>query len=107
MPTTRPTRFKQRLALRFSTGDGALPRDGCTMDVSSHGLFLNTRAMLPRGTHVLGRVALPHGGEAEVHGIVAWTRPTPRALNAIERGGVGLRLLWAEEAYFRLLARAA
>jgi hypothetical protein len=107
MPNTRQTRFKKRLLVRFSTGDGALPRDGCTTDISPHGIFLNTRAMLPRGTHVLGRVALPYGGEAEVHGIVAWTRPAPRALNAIERGGVGLRLLWAEEAYFDLLTRAA
>ena len=107
MGQMRQARFQKRLAVQFSTGDGALPRAGCTLDISPHGLFLNTRAMLPRGTHVLGRVALPHGGEAEVHGIVAWTRPTPRALNALERGGVGLRLLWAEEAYFELLAGGA
>lgn len=106
MRTQRPTRFKKRLAVHFSTADGALPRAGCTLDVSAGGLFLNTRAKLAPGSHVLGRVALPNGREAEVHGIVVWGRETPQALNAVARGGLGLRLVWAEPGYFEYLAAA-
>jgi hypothetical protein len=100
----RPVRYMRRLAVHFSTAEGALPRAGCTFDLSANGMFLNTRALLPEGSHVLGRVALPDGAEAEVHGIVAWNRPTPRALNATARGGLGLRLVWADENYFEYLA---
>ncbi len=103
----RADRTKKRLAMHFSTADGALPRAGCTLDLSAGGLFLNTRAKLPRGSHVLGRLSLPNGRQAEVHGIVAWARETPHALNAIARGGLGLKLVWADSTYFEFLAASA
>jgi len=37
MREKRCTRFKKRLAVQFSTGDGALPRAGCTLDISRTG----------------------------------------------------------------------
>lgn len=107
MRTERAPRLKKRLVMNFSTGEGALPRSGCTLDLSAGGLFLNTRAQLGLGSHVIGRLNLPDGRTTEVHGIVAWGRRTPNALNAIVRGGLGLRLVWAEPSYFEFLARAA
>lgn len=103
----RPQRMKKRLVVNYSTGDGALPRSGCTLDLSADGLFLNSRTQLPRGTHVIGRVALPGGGTAEVHGVVAWNRRTPHEYDATARGGMGIRLVWAEAAFFEFLASAA
>jgi len=107
MRDVRPNRMKKRLAMHFSTADGALPRAGCTLDVSAGGIFLNTRAKLRPGSHVLGRLSLPNGRQAEVHGIVAWSRETPHALNSIARGGLGLRLVWADSMYFDFLASVA
>ena len=101
---TRLPRFRKRLIVRFSTADGALPKSGCTLDLSEGGLFLNSRFLLPPGTQVRGRVELPGGGRAEVRGVVSWSRPTPKAINDPARGGMGLRLVWAERAYFDLLA---
>ena len=100
----RATRFQHRLPVRFCSGQGELPRDGCTGDVSASGLFLNTRAVLPEGTHVLGRVELPGGGRAEIHGIVTWSRPAPRAMNQVTRGGMGVRLVWGDEAWWTFVA---
>jgi PilZ domain len=107
MRAARPQRFKRRLSVQFSTGDGALPRAACTLDLSASGLFLNTRAPLSPGTHLLGRLALPDGSGAEVHGIVAWRKAVPYALNAIAHGGLGIRLVWAEPRYFEYLAANA
>jgi hypothetical protein len=104
MKLARSYRFLKRFPLRFSTGDGALPRSGCTTDLSANGLFLNSRALLPPGTHVLGRLELPGGARAEVHAIVAWNRQPPHSLSAGSRGGMGLRLVWAEPTYFQFLA---
>lgn len=103
----RPRRIGKRLAVSYSTADGALPRFGCTFDLSPGGLFLNSRTQLPEGSHVIARISLPGGGTAEIHGIVAWSRRTPRAYDAKARGGMGLRLVWAEESWFRFLAQAA
>ena len=103
----RPRRVSKRLAVTYSTADGALPRSGCTFDLSPGGLFLNTRSQLPEGSHVIARISLPGGGTAEVHGIVAWTRRPPHAYDARARGGMGLRLVWAEESWFDFLARSA
>ncbi len=100
----RQQRVRSRVVMRWSTGSGALPRSGCTADLSAGGLFLNSRAVLPVGTHVLGRLELPGGARAEVHAIVVWNRPAPRALNEPTRGGMGLRLLWADGEYFAHLA---
>ena len=103
----RPRRLKKRMAVNYSTASGALPRSGCTLDVSAEGLFLNSRSLLPRGAHVIGRLALPGGRSAEVHGIVAWNRKTPQAYDATARGGMGVRLVWADQSFFEYLAGAA
>ena len=103
----RPLRLAHRLAMRYSTGDGALPRGACTLDVSASGLFVRSQNVLPEGTHVLGRVDLPGGRTVEVHGVVAWNRSATRSLHEVPRGGMGVRLLWAEEPYFEFLAATA
>jgi Tfp pilus assembly protein PilZ len=103
----RMNRLAKRLIVRYSTGSGALPRSGCTLDLSEGGLFLGSRAQLPPGTPILARIELPDGGRTEVHAIVAWSRPTPRGLNDPARGGMGLRLVWAERSYFELLGSCA
>lgn len=103
----RPARVRRRLVVRFSTGSGAAPKSGCTMDLSSGGMFLNVGWPLAPGTHVLGALELPNGRRAEVHGVVAWARQVPRALDSVLRGGMGLRLLWADSNYFEYLADAS
>ncbi len=103
----RPRRLKRRLAVTYSTADGALPRSGCTLDLSPGGVFLNSRSQLADGSHVIARIVLPGGPVAEIHGIVAWSRRTPHAYDATARGGMGLRLVWADESFFEYLARAA
>ena len=107
MVSARPPRLTRRLAVSFSTSDSAVPRSGCTVDLSAGGLFLNTRALLTPGAHVLGRLSLPGGGTCEVHGVVAWHRRAPRAIDAVARGGLGLRLVWADPGYFAFLAGTA
>ena len=101
----RTKRVPKRIVIRYSTGSGALPGSGCTMDMSPGGLFMSVGMPLAPGTHVLGRLQLPDGKQAEVHGIVAWARQVPRALNAIARGGMGLRLVWAESAYYEFVGK--
>ncbi len=103
----RSPRFPQRLVVRFSAGDGAWLRSGCTLDLSDGGLFLNSRFLLPEGTRVSGSVELPGGSRIEVGAVVSWSRPTPKAINDPARGGMGLKLVWAERAYFELLSSIA
>lgn len=102
----RQPRFTHRIAMQYSTGDGDPLRGACTLDLSANGLFLRTQHVLAEGTHVLGRVDFPDGRSAEVHGVVAWKRAAAAAAEGV-RGGMGLRLLWAEDPYFEFLARAA
>ncbi|MGI5864408.1 MAG: PilZ domain-containing protein [Myxococcales bacterium] len=103
----RSPRFTKRLVVRFATGDGAWQRSGCTLDLSDGGLFLNSRFLLPQGARVLGSLELPGGSHIELRAVVSWQRPTPKAINDTARGGMGLRLVWAEPAYFELLSSIA
>ncbi len=106
MLRSRPTRLSRRLKLRFSTGDGALPRDATTLNVSRDGLSLVTGASMERGSHLLGRLHLPDGKLAEVHGVVAWTRPFLGLPGVRASKSVGIKLLWAEPTFLDYLARA-
>lgn len=102
----RTKRFLKRMVIRYSTGTGELPQWGCTMDMSNGGLFMSVAAPLPPGTHVLGRVELPDGRKAEVHGVVTWARALPRAaFDSLVRPGMGLRLLWAESTYYDFVGK--
>jgi Tfp pilus assembly protein PilZ len=79
---------------------------GLVVDVSSGGLFVQTRANLAPGTPVAltlrdGRHELP------LQAAVARKRVVPARLACVTHGGVGLRVVGTPESYARILDRLA
>jgi Tfp pilus assembly protein PilZ len=81
---------------------------GIVLDISRTGLFVQTSATAQNGEEVevtlsAGRTAAPITLVTKV----VWKRNVPAQLRASAEGGLGLRICYAPEGYYNLLADAA
>jgi hypothetical protein len=83
-------RRKTRLPARF--GAERTERLGMVTDVSARGLYVQTNAVLSRGSEVRVQVRTPGGDPLELQGRVMRTRRVAAALVTIATGGMGVRL---------------
>ena len=77
---------------------------GVVLNVSQGGLFVQTAAEVQRGSSVDLELK-PAGGEAiPLSGEVVWRRVVPAQLRGSAQGGMGVRILRADESYYTSLA---
>ncbi len=100
------SRFKKRVHCRLKQG----PRRyaGVILNVSRTGLFVQTSATPDVGAEIEVTVSqreqpLPVALTTEV----VWQRRVPAPLRSLAAGGIGLRIRYAPETYYGLLAEAA
>jgi hypothetical protein len=98
------SRFKKRFPCRLKQG----PRQyaGVILNVSRTGLFVQTSAFPGGGAEVEVTLA-GRENAATLTAEVVWQRRVPGALRTVAEGGVGLRIRYAPEPYYGLLAEAA
>jgi len=96
-------REQQRKRIHLTVRFGAERPDklGLITDVSAHGVYVSTNAVLPPGSTVRLQIQLPGGDQLSVQGRVMRARRVPSALLTSLRGGMGIRLadpppLWRE-----------
>ena len=99
-------RFKKRMSCKLKQEQRTYA--GMVLDVSRTGLFVQTSAGAKPGDEVevlLGsrEQAAPVALTAEV----VWQRKVPPQLRVVVEGGVGLKIRYAPELYYALLADAA
>lgn len=99
-------RFKKRIPCQIAASGRAA--SGVVLNVSRGGLFVQTAAGVEPGEDVelelslaAGRPSIPLAAQ------VVWTRSVAPHLRTVSRGGVGLRIASAPEAYYALLAEVA
>lgn len=92
-------RHKRRIPVRYRAAGGDY-RSAFSSDVSSGGLFVASTHVLTPGTQVLLDIDLP-GTHTTITamGVVAWGKRVPTSLQTIGRGGFGVQLLNAPEAW--------
>lgn len=100
----RSQRYRKRLPVAFGTAAKPV-HSGFSTNLSASGLGLTTQNAHPAGTRLFLRFTLPDSTTLEAQGLVAWSRPAEQAIGL--GGSMGVRLLSADEAYFRLLLVAA
>ena len=78
------------------------------LDVSRTGLFVQTSAGATPGDEIEVVVGgRGHGDGIALTAEVVWQRKVPPQLRVIEAGGVGLKIRYAPEPYYALLADTA
>jgi PilZ domain len=87
-------RARQRKKTRLSVRFGAERPDklGLITDVSAHGLYISTNAILPCGSAVHVHVPVPGGDPVLLDGRVTRSRRVAPALVTITTGGMGVQL---------------
>lgn len=106
MRTACEPRYRKRVPCELMLPDGRHP--GMVLNVSRRGLFVQTRARARPGERV--RVALNPSHRQDAIGLearVVWKRVSPPQLQSLTRGGVGLEIQLASDAYYDFLARVA
>ena len=106
MNTRLDPRFKKRLSCRVKQEQRSYA--GMVLDLSRTGLFVQTSAGAKPGDEVEVLLA----GRTEVAPValraeVVWQRKVPHQLRVIGEGGVGLKIRYAPELYYAILADAA
>jgi Tfp pilus assembly protein PilZ len=96
-------RFKKRIPCKLKQGQGTFA--GMILDVSRTGLFVRTSAAAKPGEQV--DVVLSSGERIELSAQVVWQQRVPPRLRSVAEGGLGLKIRYAPEPYFALLAEAA
>lgn len=94
-------REKVRALCRFEL-DGQ-ENSGFLLNLSPRGLFLQTRLQLPAGTELVIKIRDLGDEPIEVLARVVHRSGSHRATSAVETGGVGMEILNAPEALYRLL----
>jgi Tfp pilus assembly protein PilZ len=105
MPDSRlEQRNKKRLSVRF--GNGKLDNLGYSSDVSSEGLFVESRAVYRSGALINLELTTRDGEIILIEGKVQWSKKGDPRLNHIMKSGMGIyiqKFLKGEEAYLALL----
>ena len=96
-----------RLAKRMTcaVSVGAQRYAGVVLNVSQGGLFVQTAAEAQRGASVELELNPPDSGDAiPLHAEVVWRRVVPAQLRGSAQGGMGVKILRADESYYTSLA---
>jgi hypothetical protein len=93
-------RFRRRLGIRYQAESGAR-RLAFSGDVCAGGVFLNSSQVERPGRNLALDVDLPGEGLVRLSGEVVWARRVPPPLVTIQRGGFGVRITEAPEAWRR------
>ena len=96
-------RVSKRMTCAVSVGEQRY--SGVVLNVSQGGMFVQTTASPQAGTSV--GIELNPPGERPVIPVeaqVVWRRVVPRQLRASAHGGVGIRIVQADENYYQALA---
>jgi hypothetical protein len=94
-------REKVRALCRFEL-DGEI-HTGFLLNLSPRGLFLQTRLRLPAGTELEVKIRDLGEEPIDVLARVVHRRGSHRATSAVETGGVGMEIVNAPEALYRVL----
>ena len=96
-------RLAKRMTCAVSVGDARY--SGVVLNVSQGGLFVQTAAAPVRGSSVLLELNPPGERAAiPVRAEVVWRRVVPQPLRATAQGGMGMKILHADENYYGALA---
>jgi hypothetical protein len=95
--TTRLPRIRKRLSVRFGSNND-LPNVGFTTNVSARGMAISTRVMPKLGTGLHLEISVTPQTTCTAEGHIMWVQ---RGLQ--QAGTIGVKLLRADEAYFRLV----
>jgi hypothetical protein len=93
-------RFRRRLGVRYQAESGAR-RLAFSGDVSADGVFLNSGQVEQPGRTLDLDVDLPGEGLVKLGGEVVWARRVPPPLVTVQRGGFGVRITRAPDAWRR------
>ena len=102
----RESRFRKRVHCRLTQWPHRFA--GVVLNVSRTGLFVQTSAAPKIGAEI--EVTLSQGTQATPVALTAevvWHRRVPASLRSVAEGGIGLRIRYASEPYYGLLAEAA
>jgi len=96
-------RFRKRIPCAFKAGGRS--HSGLVLNVSRSGLFLQTS--VPEGSGAVVDLELNPLDRAEPIALsarVVWKRAVPAQLRTVVNGGLGMQIIWADEAYYSLLS---
>ncbi len=103
MPATADKRFRKRIPCAINAGGRSC--SGLVLNVSRSGLFLQTSIPENSGTVVdLELKPLDRAEPIALTARVVWRRAVPARLRTIVNGGLGMQIIWADEAYYGLLS---
>ena len=106
MRTPADKRFRKRIPCAFNAGGRSC--SGLVLNVSRSGLFLQTSVSEDSGTVVDVELNPPDRGEpVALTARVVWRRAVPTQLHTMVNGGLGMQIIWADEAYYGLLSALA
>jgi hypothetical protein len=100
MPRQRAERIRRRITCELQL-DGRSYR-GIVLDLSETGVFVQTEATPPAGTHLRIKLHASGGIEFQVDATVARRQVAPPQLASVVRGGLGLRVEDPPPAYYKL-----
>jgi Tfp pilus assembly protein PilZ len=99
----KQVRLSKRMTCAVSVGDQRY--SGVVLNVSQGGLFVQTAASPRRGSCVAVELNPPGDGAAiPLDAEVVWRRVVPQQLRATAQGGMGMKILNADETYYGALA---
>jgi len=106
MQTRAGLRFRKRIPCKVRRSRSTF--SGLVVDVSATGLFVQTSAAAMAGDEIditlSGREQEP---AITVNAQVVWRRQVPYQLRSMVEGGLGLKIRYAPEQYYAILAEAA
>ena len=107
-PTAEP-RFKRRIPCKLNQSSRAT--SGVVLDLSRGGLFVQTAVSARAGEEMEIVLHAPAGREDQsdivLNAQVVWQRRVPVQLRNSMQSGVGLKIRYASEGYYALLAETA
>ncbi|MBW2270541.1 MAG: PilZ domain-containing protein [Deltaproteobacteria bacterium] len=103
IPKANQPRLAKRMTCAVSVGDQRF--SGVVLNLSQGGLFVQTSAAPQCGASVVLELN-PPGDEAAIplQTEVVWRRVVPQQLRATAQGGMGMKIVRAEENYYSALA---
>lgn len=85
-------RFRKRLVVRF--GMETPTTLAFSEDLSTHGIFIKTSAIVPLGTIIQVELTLPGDDYVMFEGMVRWSKKVPpQMLNKVQKGGMGIKIV--------------
>ena len=103
MQSQADPRFQKRIPCAFNAGGRSC--SGLVLNVSRSGLFLQTSTPEKSGAVVdLELNPLDRHEPIALKARIVWKRAVPAHMRSMAKGGLGMQIVWADEAYYGLLA---